>query len=172
MVDKKEFTIQFSGLATGVHQFGFEIDQSFFETFDYGDLADGNLTIDCMMEKQERMLIFTFDIKGKVGVVCDRCLDDFDLPVEGKERLIVKFGNEAMEENDEIVVIPEQEHEIDLSQYLYEYINLMLPYRKVHGEDENGESLCNQEVIKRIEEHTQEEETDPRWDALKKLKNK
>ena len=77
-----------------------------------------------------------------------------------------------MEENDEIVVIPEHDYEIDLSQYLYEYINLILPYRKVHGEDENGNSLCNPDIIKKIEEHTEEEATDPRWDALKKLKNK
>ena len=159
-------------LKTGTHQFQFEIDDTFFKDFDNGDLAGGNLTIDCTMDKQERMLIFDITIRGTLEVTCDRCLEDLDLPVEGNERLIAKFGNEEIEENDEIIVIPEQDYEIDLSQYLYEYINLILPYRKVHGEDENGNSLCNPDIIKKIEEHTEEEATDPRWDALKKLKNK
>jgi uncharacterized protein len=69
------------------------------------------------------------------------------------------------------VVINEKEHEFDVSQYLYEYIHLMLPIQKVHGTDENGNSLCDPEVIRYIKE-TEDHHTDPRWEALKKLKDK
>jgi uncharacterized metal-binding protein YceD (DUF177 family) len=57
-----------------------------------------------------------------------------------------------------------------MSQYIYEYIHLLLPMRKVHGTDEDGNSLCNPDVISRITEE-EHEPGDPRWEVLRKLKD-
>ena len=89
----------------------------------------------------------------------------------GEKKLIVKFGNETYEETDEILIIPETDYQIDLYHYVYEYINLLLPVKKVHPEDSNGNSTCNAEVIKKLEELENQNPTDPRWNELKKLKN-
>ena len=94
------------------------------------------------------MLIFNFAIKGVVNVMCDRCLDNFDFSIEGQERLIVKLGEEREDDDDEIVIIPENVHQMDLSIYLFEYVVLLLPMKKTHPDDENGNTTCNPDIIK------------------------
>jgi len=166
----RQYIIPFSGLKAGNYDYSFEIDGRFFEEFEYSEIREGKLHVDCLLEKQDRMMIFSFRIKGAVRVICDRCAGEFDWPVEGKQQLIVKFGQEHTEEAEDILVITEKEHELDLSQYLYEYIHLLVPIRKIHGTDENGNSLCDPDVIRYIKEE-EEHPADPRWDILKKLKD-
>lgn len=165
------FIIPFSGLKVGNHTFTFEIEDKFFEHFEYSEITKGRLHIGCRLEKQPRMMVFNFDISGFVQVPCDRCAAEFDLPMEGSRKLIVKFGAEQGEESEEIIVINEKEHEFDVSQFLYEFVHLMLPFQKVHGTDENGNSLCDPEVIRYIKE-TEDHPADPRWEVLKNLKDK
>ena len=65
---------------------------------------------------------------------------------------------------------------LDVSQLIYEYINLCLPIQRSGCKKPGQEPQCNQEVLKYIagEEGTapkREDDIDPRWAALKKLKN-
>jgi hypothetical protein len=53
-------------------------------------------------------------------------------------------------------------------------MNLLMPLQKIPCEILNDTSLCNQEVIKKLNQFQQSEKekvqaTDPRWDALKKI---
>jgi len=163
----KEFIIPFSGLKTGKHEFKFKIDHTFFEAFDQALLEDANLNADLVLEKTESMLILNLNAKGFTHVPCDRCGDYFDLPIESSERVIVKFGDEEFEQTDEIIVLRPEEYEIDVSQRIYEMIVLNLPNKRVHQNPED----CNQEVLEKLNEiNGPEEDIDPRWEALKKLK--
>lgn len=146
----KHFMIPFSGLKVGNHPFTFEIEDKFFEHFEYSEISKGKIHVDCMLEKQAKMMILNFEMTGTITMPCDRCGDEFDLPVKGSQKLIVKFGTDHHEETEDILVIMENEHELDVSQYLYEYTHLLLPIRKVHGTDEQGNSLCDPEVIRFI----------------------
>lgn len=167
----KQFVIQFSGLNNGDHNFDFEVTDEFFEKIEYSEIKKGKVNIDVLLNKQENMLVFDFSIKGFVNVICDRCSYPFDIEVSGDKKLIVKFGEEAYEETDEIIIIPETDYQIDLYHYVYEYINLLLPVKKVHPKDSNGNSTCNPKVIKKLEELENQNSNDPRWNELKKLKN-
>jgi len=166
----KHFIIPFSGLKVGIYSYTFEIEDKFFEHFEYSEINKGKIHVDCQLDRQLRMMVLNFDIAGTIRVPCDRCAEEFDLPVEGQQKLIVKFGADHKEESEDILVITEKEHELDVSQYLYEYVILLVPIRKVHGTDENGNSLCNPEVLRYIKE-TEEPPADPRWEVLKKLKD-
>ncbi|HOW24123.1 MAG TPA: DUF177 domain-containing protein [Bacteroidales bacterium] len=164
------FVIPFSGLKPGIHEYEFFIDDEFFRHFEYSQIKAGKVTVDLEVEKQETMLVLNFAISGTVHVMCDRCLDYYDQPIGGTERLIIKFGETSYEETDEIVVIPGTEHRINVRHYIYEYIHLLLPYKCVHPNDEEGISLCNPEVTGRLGQSSKEDEAaDPRWDELKKL---
>jgi len=167
----KHFIIPFSGLKVGHYTFTFGIDDQFFEHFEYSEIKKGKVHVDCQLEKQARMMILFFDITGTVSVPCDRCAEEFDQPVEGRQKLIVKFGADHIEESDDVLVITENEHELDISQFLYEYIHLLVPIKKVHGTDENGASLCNPEVLRYIKEVPADHPVDPRWAALQNLKD-
>lgn len=166
----KQFVIPFAGLKAGSYTFAFEIDDEFFAHFEQSEIRQGRLHVDCILERQQRMLVLNFQLSGQVSLPCDRCADDYDQPISGQQKLIVKFGTEPYEESEEIVVIPEKAHELDVSQYIYEYIHLLLPMKRIHGTDELGNSLCNPDVISQIID-TEEPPVDPRWEALKKLKN-
>lgn len=166
----KEFVIPFKGLKEGNHQFTFKIDDRFFEEIGYGELRKGDIRVDVDLLREERMLTLDFRFSGYAEVECDRCASPFQQKVAGNKRLFFKIGNEYSEESDEVIIIPESEHSISISQYIYEFINLLMPVRKVHPVDEQGRDQCDPEVVRRIDQFTKEQTTDPRWDALKKLK--
>jgi uncharacterized metal-binding protein YceD (DUF177 family) len=166
------YIIPFSGLKAGAHQFTFRIDKSFFEHFEYSQVADGQVDVTVDLEKEERMLVFYFTISGTVILPCDRCNDPMELEISGKEQLVVKLGDHFEEESEVVVIIPEAENKVDLGPYIYEYIHLMLPIRRVHPGDTEEESRCNPDVLKKLKELSEQHNPDPRWEALNKLRDK
>ena len=164
----KDYEIPYTGLKVGKHHFKFEIGDKFFEAFEYSEIDRGNLVANVELEKQSTMMVLNFKITGTINTLCDRCTEPINVPVNAKERLIVKFGDEPFEDTDEIMVLPQSEHKVKLAQALFEYIELNMPQKRLH---EKG--LCNQEMITRLQDHMidEGEEIDPRWAALKALKN-
>ena len=87
--------------------------------------------------------------------------------------LVVKFGQEYNDEDNEILVLPYGEHKVILDQYLYELVILSLPRKRVHPGVEDG--TLESEIIKILDELKPSGlalESDPRWEKLKKIKNK
>lgn len=173
----KQFSIPFTGLKIGKHLFDFEVDNSFFDAFEYSLVKKGNLKAEVELDKQETMLILQIHIKGTIVLDCDKCLAEFEAPIDVQERQIVKFAEDELESDDlEIIILSKKESELDVSAFLYEFITVSVPYIKVCEENGTGQK-CDQEMIARLERLTigsQEEEekqdADPRWAALKKLK--
>jgi len=165
----KEYNIQFVGLEPGNHQFEFEVNDSFFEHFEFSQIQHGEVHVTVDLEKMERMMIFDIILEGKVLVICDRCTDEFDFEISDTQKLIVKLGAEYIEESEDVVVIPETEYQFDLSSYIYEFIHLALPARLLHPDDENGNSTCDPDMLLRLDTLRTPDTVDPRWEALRKL---
>ena len=169
----REYVIQFAGLGLGIHEFEFEVKDKFFANFEGSAIDNGKFKIDLELNKQTNMLVLKFFIKGTTHVECDRCSDMFDLKVTGEQQLIVKLGEEDFGDNDEIIALPFGESEIDVSRYIYEFIVLSLPLRRLHP-DVKGKTTCNKEVLKKLEEialkEEEEKKIDPRWEKLKGIK--
>jgi len=168
----KTYKISFSGLQNGNHSFDFQINDKFFESFEKSRIQKGHIDLKVEMEKSETMIQLHFIFNGYVRVNCDRCLDEFSYPIDFSEMLIVKFGYKTEEESESILVIDPNAYEIELAQYIYEYISLSLPMQLIHPDLDNGESGCNKEFLKNFEIDDSEDEqmVDPRWEALKNLK--
>lgn len=172
---KSQYKIQFGGLSIGEHQFEFEITQKFFEQFKDSEITKANVKVNANLVKQNSIMHIMFDFEGTVGLSCDRCLVEYDCPVSGREKLIIKHGNPE-ESNDEILVLKEGVEEANISQYLYEYIELAIPNRKVPCEDEELADVidveCDEETLAKYNELKTEEEpnnTNPEWDKLKNI---
>ena len=168
----KDFIITFSSLSLGNHSFDLEFDDKFFAQFEFSEIKRGKGTIQVELEKKERMLVFDIMIDGWVEVTCDRCLELFKYDIYTEERLFVKFGEAYEEQSEDVIVIPEGSFEYDLTQFIYELINLALPIKIVHPDDEDGNSLCNPEIIARLESLKPKHDIDPRWDSLLGLMEK
>lgn len=171
-----EYLIPFIGLKIGKHQFEYQIDKTFFDQFDYDDFENANVKVDLVLEKKNVMLELHFKHKGSVYVPCDLTGEMFDLPIKGKLRIVVQFGEEFNNENEELLILPHGEHQVDVSQYIYEMIALSVPVKRIHPGIKDGtlntEALdkLNELKVSEIKEEIEEEkEIDPRWDKLKQL---
>lgn len=169
-----EFLIPFAGLKLGKHQFEFQIGKSFFEHFNFDEFDCPQVKVQVVLEKKSTLMELAFKHQGTVRVLCDLTGEPFDLPIKGKINLVVKFGEEFNNENEELLILPHGEHQVDLKQYIYEMIVLSVPQKKVHpGVKDGSLQTPALEKLKSLsvgETKTEKEsETDPRWDQLKKL---
>ena len=179
MSKTKEFLIPFIGLKLGKHHFEYQISNTFFANFDYDEFQSSDIKVGLVLDKKSNMLELEFKHKGTVNVPCDLTGEDFDLPIKGKMKLIVRFGDEFNNDNEELLILPHGEHEIDVAQYIYEMIALSEPLKRVHPGVKDGSlqtealkklnELTVNKVKEQKEESKQEEDIDPRWDKLKKL---
>lgn len=176
MEELKEFTISFSGLKLGIHRFDFEITKPFFDHFEYEEFNDVAVNLEVILEKKSTFLEFTLNYSGTVRVACDVTNELFNQPISGKYNFVVKFGEVYNDEDDDILVIPKGSFEVNIQQPVYESIILAVPLRRVHPGVEDG--TLKSEILEKLEElrpnyseqeEEEAEETDPRWDELKKL---
>lgn len=170
-----EYTIPFVGLKLGKHQYEYEINKAFFEHFGYDEFSQSNVKVDLLFEKKTTMMELTFSVSGTVNVNCDLTNEPYDQPVKGKLFLVIKFGEEFNDENEDLLILPHGEFEVNVQQYIYELIVLSVPLKKVHPGVEDG--TLKSEVLDKLEElslkekQKKEDQIDPRWDKLKNLLN-
>ena len=164
-----KYTIPYKGLKDGSHEFEFTADKEFFEHFHFENDFQGSISVKATLLKKTLVMTLDLEIAGEINVICDRCLDRFMYPVKGASTLFIKFGETYEELDDDVVVVPEKESEIKIAQYIYELILLSFPINFIHPDDEDGYSTCNEEMMQRLDEHSEKEEIDPRWSELKKL---
>nr|WP_321353588.1 DUF177 domain-containing protein [uncultured Draconibacterium sp.] len=175
---KSKYNIEYKGLKEGLHDYHFEVNDKFFEHFEESLVDKGEVSVNVQLEKRSAFLKLSFALEGWLELVCHRCLDEYTQDVSLETELFVKFGEEdEFEEGDNVIWVLPEEHAINLAQIIYEYVTLSIPLRHVHP-NESGENSCNQEMIERLNDIMQhepaeedEEEIDPRWAALKNLKN-
>lgn len=166
-----DFIIPIVGLKLGDHSYQFEVDGAFFKEFDNTELEEGKLQIDLTLTKRSNLMELTFKVNGIVESLCDRCGDHLNLPLEHEEMRIIKFSQEDFNNTDDVVVLGNDDHEINVAHMVYETIALALPSRRFHDEEMNGQ-VCDEDVLKRLEEHQEQDEkegVDNRWSALKDL---
>jgi len=168
------YIVRFSGLSEGEHDYSFELDKKFFASFEQTEIEQGKVHAALVLEKEAGIMVLHIHLKGEVEVICDRCLDPFMTPIQSDQHLILKRGDTPGEIEDDVIVIGKEDHEIDVKQYLYEYVMLALPYKRIHPFDENGMSTCNPRMIEKLEAHQerkddQKNHPDPRWNALKEI---
>ncbi|MFP4041969.1 MAG: YceD family protein [Bacteroidales bacterium] len=168
----KKYTVRFRELDPGEHWFNFEINNQFFSEFEKSEINEGNLNAEIKLLKEERVITLDIAIKGNVMIMCDRCLDYFAFPVNFEGRLYIKQKHEAEKNRTDIFGVTEDETEINLSQYFYESIHLSLPLKRVHPDDEDGNSTCDESMLELLKKYSKSEEDDnidPRWNDLKNL---
>lgn len=164
-----EFDIKFTGLKQGIHFYEFHADNSFFEYFDCTDFISADFVIKLELTKQSTMILLNFVFQGQIVVPCDRCLEETTIEIKGDDGLILKFGNEVVEDQDEILFLSENEYKVNLAKHIYEFVSVNIPQRRIHSAEE-----CDPEVIEKLNiiEIKNDTYVDPRWSGLQNLKQK
>ena len=173
MKKTKEYLIPFVGLKLGKHQFAFEIKNDFLKSLDCEEFNDCNISLNLTLDKKSTLMELEFSFSGTVNVPCDLTMEDFDLPIKGENKLLVKFGDEYNDDDDQILILPHSAFEMDIKQYAYEIIVLSVPFKRIHPGVKDGtlksEILDKLKELSPKKEKAKDQETDPMWDKLKKL---
>ena len=114
----KAFDVQFVGLKLGAHIFEYDIEHTFFEHFEYDEFNDVQLKTTLKFQKKTTLLELDFEVEGTVNVNCDLTNEAFDLPIKSNFSLIVKFGSEYNDDNEEILIVPHGEFKINVAHYI------------------------------------------------------
>lgn len=189
-----EYSIQLKTMEIGESDFEYSLGNEYFEAIGEEAIQKGNVNARVHVVKTLRQSELSFTLEGKVVVPCDRCLEEMDQPIKATGRLIVRFGKEYKDDGDDIVIIPEDQGIINVSWFLYEFIELAIPIKHVHPFGH-----CNSGMASKLSQHLVDSESfeadtmfadddddnampqsadssnddgnvDPRWEALKKLK--
>lgn len=115
-----------------------------------------------------------FGLKADIKLICDRSLDEFDHQIETNYEVLFKAEEveESADEKGSIRNIDVHSKQIDLEQDVLDSILLNLPVKKLHPRFLDDEGNPTEFVNRNFGEQTDEDEEniDPRWEALKELK--
>ena len=169
MKDLKEFNIPFVGLKEGKHLFQYKVDNTFFELYNYNEFEKSSINVTLEFVKKSTLFELEFTASGTVNVPCDVTNEYFDLEITATLPLVVKFGQEYNDENEEILILPHEVYQFSVAQFIYEMIVLGIPNKRVHPKVLDG--TMETEALEQLEikEEKTVETTDPRWDKLKNL---
>ncbi len=171
-----KYDINIQGLEEKVHTFEFEGDDKFFGAFEQSFITKGNFKAIVRLNKNSALIQLDFDITANVELTCDRSLELFDEEVQVEEKYIYKFGDRYEEITDEIEMIPYGADTINIAQHIYDFIGISLPMKKLHPRfrdediEEEGLLVYTSEKEEETTDEPKEQEIDPRWAALNKLR--
>ena len=145
------------------------MDDNFFNCFDATKGTKGMVNARVDIVKSSLLMEVRMKIEGAVEAICDRCLEEMELPISGELDLYAKYGEREEGNDDDFIILAPEDDFLDLSSYLYEIYMLNYPMRVVHEEGH-----CDPAMERVLDEYITDEKekpTDPRWDDLRKLIN-
>ena len=146
-------------MASGRTDFRWHAGGQFFSGFENSEILDADLVVDVWAEKSGRYASVDLGIEGTVVVECDRCLGDLELPVSVHPSFSIKYGEASEEQSSateggrEILILPETDADLDLTQIIYDYVCTSLPLSRIHPEGE-----CDPETVKYLHSDDMEDE--------------
>lgn len=172
-----KYDVDLKGFKTDSLTMELNLDNNFFADIDGEEFQKGSVSATVTVKKNRDVFDFTFSLSGVVVVPCDRCLDDLEIEVTAENSLKVRLGENYADDGD-VVIVPESDGDINIAWYLYEFIALALPMKRVHAPGK-----CNHEMTGKLKKHACKDENindvddadndsayiDPRWESLKNI---
>jgi uncharacterized protein len=159
------FSIPYQGLKNGLHSLHFNVEKGFFEAFECTIVKTGVFDVEMELDKRPDMAIADFHCKGQITLPCDRCLLDFDMPLEVDFKLHIKYGQPSNEDDEVLFIDPETSH-INVAQHIYEWVCISLPMVRTH----ESMDQCDPEIIEKLTKSDEAESGNPLWESLRSFK--
>jgi len=176
---RREFEIAFVGLKPGLHEYNYVINDKFFEIFQQQDFRNCEANVRLLLDKKSSFMLLKFEIGGSLEVTCDRCNNNLPLELWDEFNITVKMVEEpelmnGQEDDPDVYYISRNESHIDISNWIYEFINLSLPMQKTCSYEKMDGPYCNEiarELLQRSQPNKTEEKQNPIWKGLEKFKD-
>lgn len=174
----------------GTQEFHYHLGKSFFSNMESEDIHDADLEVSLQADHKSDLYAMHFSIEGTVTLICDRCLDDLEFPIDTEYAINVKYGEDYNDDSDDLLIIPGSDNFLNVAYMIYDTVALSIPIKHVHPSGK-----CNRQMSQMLKKHrataadeeeaeledrlidemddiapeTENAPTDPRWDGLKKL---
>lgn len=161
------YLISFSGLPVGEHVYEFELKPTFLDQNPIDEVSNLNALVVLTLEKMNHILKANYHITGTYDLICDRCNSPFSAEFEVNEDMFIKNGEETGNEPENVVMLPEHVFELNVEPYIYEFITLSVPMKRVHLEGD-----CDPSVIEKLQELSvvESHQQNSPWNILKNVK--
>lgn len=168
-----QFQLPVKGLKDGLHNYEFDIDSEFFKEFEESPIQNANVVVEMIFDKSPDMFVLDFHIKGKIQTDCDRCLSPINLPIESKNQLLIKLTQEETQNEADIVFVDSAISILDVSEYIYDFIILSVPLKKVYDCLSENPRPCNLKMLEYLNQNQTDliKEDNPFKEALKNWSN-
>lgn len=184
------YKLPLKSLGAGTHTFEYHLDKQFFANMENSDIHGADLDVKLTVVYNGEFYDLDFAVDGEVTLICDRCLDDLHYPIEAAYHIVVKYGEDYNDDNDEVLEIPYDDAYLNVAYMIYDTVVLAIPIKHVHpqgkcnrqmsamlkkhrattgGEDTELENELIDEMDSMDDSAPAEAPADPRWDALRKL---
>ena len=157
MGKRREFEIAFVGLKPGIHEFTFEVDDKFFAEVETRDFSNCTAVVKLQLDKKSGFMLLKFEVGGKSDVVCDRCGNTITMDLWDEFNMVVKMVENPDEMNEseddpDVFYLSKTESHLHLTDWIYEFVSLSVPFQKTCKEEEMGGPKCNKEVLAMLNE--------------------
>ena len=164
------YKVDLKGMSEGTVSYNWHVEDDFFSAVQGPEIQQGQLDVALRVKRTADAYELVFQLEGTVKVLCDRCLDWMDCPICAEHVLRAKLGDEFADDGD-LIVVPAEDGTLNVTWNIYEFAALDIPLRHVHPDGE-----CSQQMTAALDSlasaEDEEKPIDPRWAALKSLKEK
>tara|TARA_B100000902_G_scaffold342038_1_gene345841 strand:+ start:9844 stop:10347 length:504 start_codon:yes stop_codon:yes gene_type:complete len=164
-----EYNIRVLGITDGKHNNSFTINREFFEAFNNSEIKNTTILVDTILIKDGNKIKLNIKFDGHIhDLNCDLCASKINIKIKNSISIIIKISDNENEDTDEIIYINSNQSFLDISQLIFEGIELSIP-NKIKHSGVNGDK-CDKEMIKLINKYAQKEYNNPMREELNKLK--
>ena len=164
----RNYHIRLSGIKDGKHNYNFNIEKEFFESFKGTSIKDGRFNVHITLSKKIKHQQLFLKIDGNIfNMSCDMCGEKLTVPISSSFSMLIKESNTNEIHTDKVYFILPNQYELDASQLIYESIVFSIPSKISHVK----RNECNKTVIELTQKYSKKRiRQDPRWELLNKIK--
>lgn len=148
----KAYTLNLASLPEGHHEMDCRCDTEFFRMMESPDVYEADIDAHIDVDRKGDAYHILITLEGDMRIPCDRCLEPMVHEVDAEYGLTVRYGDEYNDSLDDVLILPWNEREWDLSRVLCDTVMLTVPLRHVHDDGE-----CDLSMTDRLKEITRED---------------
>lgn len=166
-------------LPFGSQAINYHVEGDFFNEAESADIVAACIDVTALVNrKEENYFEFSFRCTGTVTIPCDRCLAPMTLEVDTTYAVSATQQGDVLDDSgDGQLFVPESWHELDVAPIIRDTVLLSIPLTHTHAPGECDPIVMEKLRQLEVDGHTHEgdddvsQPVDPRWDALRKIKN-
>lgn len=162
----QHFKIPIKGLQRGLHRFDLQVEDEFFSHFENSMIDNGQFEVQLDFNKKDDHSELDFVVEGTTKQICDRCLEEVEIPITGNYKMYLKMSDDLSDDEDIVYISPTASH-VNVAAQIYEIISVLLPMRRVCPEVDS--TPCNEAVLDRLAFDDTSDRSSSVWNSLQDL---